>query len=98
MSERDITRAIDGVSETIGECLTSEFERGMHGNPATFADVVAAAGERVANALRDLGTGNAASPMGAIELLAKEVRDGSLAISVSLSEIAAAINRHTDES
>lgn len=53
-------------------------------------DAAAALG-RCATALRDLGTGNAATQMGAIEYLAKEVREGSERIAEGLHAIAAAI-------
>ena len=39
----------------------------------------------IAEALNNLGTANASTPMGAIEMLAKEVRDGSDRLASALS-------------
>ena len=39
-----------------------------------------------ASALRDIGIGNAATPMGGLELLAMEVRDGLAAIAAATRE------------
>lgn len=52
---------------------------------------LAAAQERTAAALRMLGTGDAATSMGAIEFLAKETKEGSHRIADALTEIASNI-------
>ena len=46
----------------------------------------------IARALRELGTNNAATEMGAIEMLALEVREGSTRIAEGLQAIAEAIS------
>lgn len=46
---------------------------------------------QIASALRALGNGGAATDMGAIENLAKELRDGSSAIASAISELAESI-------
>ena len=58
------------------------------------------AGSKVARALDFLGLAGAATPMGAIEVLAKEIRDGfgdlSAAVGAGLSEVAGALDRLAD--
>jgi hypothetical protein len=48
--------------------------------------------EKIAEALRNLGLGNADTQMGAIELLSKEVKEGSERIAQGLHAIAEAIS------
>lgn len=50
--------------------------------------------DRVASALRYLGTGNAATQMGAIEVLSVELKQGCQAIADALTLIAEAIDNH----
>lgn len=50
--------------------------------------------ELIANSIHKLGTGDAATPMGAIELLANEIKEGSARIAEALEAIAQAIERH----
>jgi len=52
------------------------------------------AAETIAHALRLLGNADASSPLGAIEHLAIQVKEGSERIAAALSEIAAAISDH----
>ena len=47
----------------------------------------------VAKALRDLGTGNASTQMGAIEFLATCVKDSGDAVSSSIGSVAEALER-----
>lgn len=47
----------------------------------------------IARALDRLGTNDAATPMGAVELLAKEVRDGADAMANSLQGLTDAVDR-----
>lgn len=51
--------------------------------------------EAVAKSIHSLGTADAATPMGAVETLAMEVRDGTTRIAEALNNIAQAINDHT---
>ena len=62
-----------------------------HGPQAGALIAVSYALSDIARALRDLGTGNAATPMGAIEFLALEVQKSGEAVSGALSEIATAL-------
>lgn len=55
-------------------------------------EALALIAESIRYAANKLGTNGAATDMGALELLAKEVREGGEIISASLSEIAAALN------
>ena len=48
----------------------------------------------IAKTIRDLGTGNAATPMGALEYLASEVHDQGKAIALALHHVAEAIEGH----
>ena len=57
-------------------------------------EMLANALEQIAKALSNLGLGNAATQMGAIELLSKEVKEGSERIAEALLEIAEAISEH----
>lgn len=52
----------------------------------------------IASALRDLGTANAATPMGALEMVAMELKEGSTRIAEGLFAIADAIREHGDAS
>ncbi len=52
---------------------------------------IAAALRSIARALHQLGLGNASTQMGAIEALAKEVKEGSERIESGLTDIADAI-------
>jgi len=47
-----------------------------------------AAAEVVAKAIKRLGTNDAATPLGALELVAKEIRDGMTAIAGALDGVA----------
>ncbi len=47
-----------------------------------------AARANIASAIRELGTANAATPMGAVELLAMEVKEGTERIADALHRIA----------
>jgi len=58
---------------------------------------VAEALTSIAVHLKYLGTGDAATTMGAIEFLAKEVKEGTERIADALTAIADAIASHRDE-
>jgi hypothetical protein len=58
-----------------------------------IAERIAEALERLATGLKYLGNGNAATEMGAIENLAKEVMEGSQRIAAAIEELAAAVDR-----
>lgn len=51
------------------------------------------AAEKIGTALKYLGTGDASSPMGAVEFLAKEVKEGSAAIAMAIEHLAEAVDR-----
>ncbi len=55
-------------------------------------ELLAEALEKIAKALSNLGLGNAATQMGAIELLSKEVKEGSERIAEGLQAISEAIS------
>jgi hypothetical protein len=47
---------------------------------------------QIAQALRELGLNDAATPMGAIELLYREIREGNKNIEMGLQEVALSIH------
>lgn len=57
---------------------------------------LASALQPLTNAIRDLGNGNASTPMGAIENLAKELRDGLNAVAISIESLAMAISENKE--
>lgn len=59
------------------------------------AKLIAGALSEIARALRDLGTGNAATPMGALEYLGSEVHEQGKAIAAALHHVAEAIEAHS---
>ena len=61
-------------------------------------DEIAAALDNVAIQLRKLGTNDASTAMGAIELLASELKDGCEAIAYGLHDVANAIRETTEGS
>jgi hypothetical protein len=62
----------------------TEFNRKIGHDVVDGMFAIAQALEKVAGALDRLGTADAATPMGAIEMLACEVRDGLGAIAISI--------------
>jgi hypothetical protein len=50
---------------------------------------------KVAQALCKLGTNDAATSMGAVELLAKEVKEGTERIAIAIAQLADAIREHS---
>lgn len=55
------------------------------------AQILADAIGALAQATRDLGTGNAATDMGALEFLAIEFRDGTTRMAAAISDLAEAV-------
>lgn len=54
---------------------------------------LASANNSIAKQISNLGTGNAATPMGAIEFLACQIKESSQIIASAMSEISNAIER-----
>lgn len=73
------------------DTLTSANVPDSNMEPANVVDVIAGAGHNISRALRALGTNDAATNMGGLELLAKEVQEGCQAIADGLNAIADAI-------
>lgn len=69
------------------KAIKETLESSRNGSTANLVDGLFA----IAHALQRLGTGDAATPMGAIELLAKSIHDGSESIAMSLDSLAHAI-------
>ena len=85
------------VETALQECLISPNVSDRNGEAANMVDVLdvgASALHRLATALERLGLNNATTDMGGIELLAKEVRDGSALIAGALVALANAVENH----
>ena len=81
--------AQDKVAEAIADAFISPNELDRNMEPANVVDglfAIARGLNKVAIALDRLGTNDAATPMGAIELLAKEVRDGLSSVAGAIEE------------
>lgn len=79
--ESDLINAIEEISRSMEEISMSCPD------PQALPKAI----NSVAYALRQLGNGNAATEMGAIENLANEIKDGSERIADALNAIATAI-------
>ena len=62
--------------------------------PANVVDVIAGAGLNIARAIKRLGTNDAGTNMGAIEVLSNEIKEGSERIANALESVAQAIGSH----
>lgn len=91
----EINSAAQEIAEAIGNSLTcGDLTHRRAGMPYSAADAIANTAEgldRVAEALRALGLNSASTPLGAIELLAKEVLDGTTRIAESIHALAKAV-------
>ena len=83
--------ADDELAAAIFTGLSSVDQMNGVDEPAHLTD----AGYEIANAIRyaarHLGTNNAATDMGALEVLSKEIKEGCELVAGALSELAAAI-------
>lgn len=87
-------RSNNPIASALEYVLTSPNVADSNGETANLVDTtnhIAQAIRLVANALDRLGTANAATPMGAIEFLAIEVRNGSQAIAGAIGDLAEAV-------
>lgn len=62
----------------------------------TIEEAIDEMSEAIRVGLRNLGTGNAATPMGAIEFLACEIKEGSIRVAESIATIGEALARIAD--
>lgn len=79
------------TSESIEYCFGSGSDEDKNIVDAVLE--VAKAMNRIADALHRLGLADAATPMGAIELLSNEVRTGFSGLNDNIYEVANALNR-----
>ncbi len=80
----------DQVAEAILETLVSPNESDSNFESANVVDglfAIAHALNKVAQALERLGTNDAATPMGAIEMLSLEIKNGFEKLAMSREEI-----------
>jgi len=77
--------------ESLNDVLLSEAHGNPDGSPMNLTDGVVHGLVRIAASLKMLGLADAATPLGAIEALSKEVHDGSRRIAEGLHAIAEAI-------
>jgi hypothetical protein len=78
MSNEKKVESHPDLAETIMYCLTSPNEVDRNFETANIVDglfAIARANEKIARAIERLGVNDAATPMGAIELLAGEIRN-----------------------
>ena len=86
----NISGAMSLIADAMRNCLVSPNESDSNGEIANAVDglfAIARALDHVAIQLKYLGNGDAATPMGAIENLAKEIHDGFADLSSSLDGI-----------
>lgn len=79
----------DTLARAILETLQSPNEEDSNGEAANVVDglfAIASAVDRLAAATERLGTNGASGPMGAVEAVAKEIRDGFEAVSGAVAE------------
>lgn len=80
---------VNQISQAIYHVLESPNECDRNLEPANVVDglfAIARSLVGVAAAIDRLGTGSASTPMGAIEVLSKEVRDGCQALAQAVAE------------
>jgi hypothetical protein len=85
------TSDLEKVARAIKASLISPNEADSSGEPANIVDglfAIARAIDRLASATWSLGTGNAATQMGAIEYLASELRGTGETVASALQAIA----------
>jgi hypothetical protein len=86
----------EALTRTLLDCFISPDVADGNLEPANLVDVVQRVAEgahHVARALEKLGVADASTGMGAIEVLAREVRDAGSAISDGLHAIADAVSK-----
>jgi hypothetical protein len=81
----------------LSSVFTSENERDPQGEPANVVDGLFAIAKAIRSAASHLGTGNAATPMGALEVLGKEIKEGTERIASAIGEHADAVRNLADE-
>lgn len=83
--------AKDDVANALRDVLISTDVSDSNLEPANLVDVVDRIAYAIKRGLSDLGTGNACTPMGAIEFHASQLKDAGDTISSSLGEVASAL-------
>lgn len=76
-----------GEAGNLHDCLISKHELNQNLEPANVVDglfAIARSLDHVARALRDLGNADASTPMGAIENLSKELKDGLTGLAMAI--------------
>lgn len=79
------------IARALENGLISPNETDSNFEAANLTDGLFAMARQLTGALNCLGTGNAATSMGAIELLSMQVRDAGMSISAAILELADAI-------
>jgi hypothetical protein len=75
---------VGSTADALMEVLVSPNEHDSNLEAANVVDglfAIARGLDRIATSIDNLGTGNASTPLGAIELLSKEVKDGFSSLS-----------------
>lgn len=79
------------LADAIRDTLTSPNVSDRNMEPANLVDVLDDIARAIRYTAKHLGTGDAATQMGALEVLAKEVKEGSERVAGGLHAIAEAI-------
>lgn len=80
------------LAAALRETLTSPNVSDRNGEPANLVDALDEIGSAIRFAAKHLGSGDAATPMGALEALGKVLLDGSERLSEAVTQVANAIN------
>lgn len=86
----------DAVNEIGGALTSTAPNAGANGRPVTLTDAVAMSAdnlEALTESVHRLGLNSALTGMGAIELLAKEVMEGTIRIASAIESLAAAVKQ-----
>lgn len=81
----------DVLADTLAELLTSPNVPDANLEPANLVDVVHQVARAILSASRHLGTGDAATPMGAIEAHGKMMTDAAQKVADAILELAEAV-------
>jgi len=85
--------ASDSTAAALRETLISPNVVDANWESANVVDVIDRAGRSISGALRSLGTNNAATNMGGLELLANEVKEGTERMARAIELLADTIAR-----
>lgn len=89
-----ISEAIRQAADRVSTQFTSPNETDRNGENANIVDALFAIARALTWGAQTLGVNGASTPMGAIEVLSKEILDGSERIANAIGDLAEAIREH----